>query len=60
MDLVSGLVGEAVEASYNFLSLYAGAASCAVHMDAPSAKWTLDICIDQSRLWTIEVSDVVP
>lgn len=60
VDLVSGLVGEQVEASYNFLSLYEGAASCAVHMDAPSAKWTLDICIDQSRPWPIEISEVVP
>jgi hypothetical protein len=59
-DLVSGVVGEQVEACYNFLSLYQGDARCAVHMDAPSAKWTLDICVDQSRPWPIEVSDVVP
>lgn len=59
VELVSDLVGEHVETSYNFLSLYQGAASCAVHMDAPSAKWTLDICIDQSRPWPIHFSDVV-
>ena len=58
--LVSDLVGEEVEPSYNFLSLYEGAASCALHMDAPIAKWTLDICVDQSRPWPIHFSKVVP
>ena len=59
VDLVSDLVAERVETSYNFLSLYQGAASCPVHMDAPSAKWTLDICVDQSRSWPILISDVI-
>ena len=27
-------------------------------MDAPSAKWTLDVCIDQSDIWPIYVSQV--
>lgn len=59
VDRVSEIVGERVEASYNFLSLYRGIGVCDVHLDDPSAKWTLDICIDQSREWPIHVSEVV-
>lgn len=57
---MSDLVGEPVEACYNFLSLYGSDGSCAIHMDAPSAKWTLDICIDQSKPWPIHFSELVP
>lgn len=60
VDLVGQLVGEPVDTSYNFLSLYEGPASCPVHMDAPSAKWTLDICIDQSREWPLHYSEIMP
>ncbi len=49
VDLVSDHVGEKVEPSYSFLSLYHNFGVCAVHMDSPSAKWTLDVCIDQSH-----------
>jgi hypothetical protein len=60
VPLVSGVVGEPVEANYNFLSLYTGKGVCAVHMDAPEAKWTLDVCIDQSAPWPIYFSEVQP
>ncbi len=59
-DLVSQAAGEPVEPSYNFLSLYSKLGVCEPHLDAPSAKWTLDICIDQSELWPINLSQIVP
>lgn len=58
--MVSRLVGEDVEPSYNFLSLYSRSGVCEPHLDAPSAKWTLDICIDQSEPWPIYFSQIVP
>ena len=60
VDRVSELAGEAVEPSYNFLSLYTRMGICRPHLDAPSAKWTLDVCIDQSHPWPISFSRVVP
>jgi hypothetical protein len=57
---VSEVVGEPVEARYNFLSLYTSKGVCAVHMDAPEAKWTLDLCIDQAAPWPIHFSEVQP
>lgn len=57
---MSDLVGEPVEPCYNFLSLYNNLGVCAVHMDAPSAKWTFDYCIEQSDPWPIHLSQVVP
>ena len=60
IDLVSEAAGEPVEASYNFVSLYKKLGVCAVHLDAPKAKWTLDLCIEQSAPWPIHVSQVVP
>jgi hypothetical protein len=57
---VSEVVGEPVEPRYNFLSLYTSKGVCAVHMDAPEAKWTLDLCIDQGAPWPIHFSDVQP
>jgi hypothetical protein len=57
---VSEAVGEPVEARYNFLSLYTSKGVCAVHMDAPEAKWTLDLCIDQAAPWPIYFSEVQP
>lgn len=59
-DKVAQLVGEAVEPCYNFLSLYGPQGTCEPHMDAPTAKWTLDICIAQSDRWPLHVSPVVP
>lgn len=59
-ELVSQAAGEAVEPSYNFLSLYTKMGICEPHLDAPSAKWTLDICIDQSEPWPIYLSQIVP
>ena len=50
---VSDLVSEPIESAYNFLSLYNNLGKCDVHMDAPLAKWTLDLCIDQSTEWPI-------
>lgn len=57
---VSEWVGEEVEPCYNFLSLYTQLGVCEPHMDAPEAKWTLDICIDQSEPWPIHFSQIVP
>jgi hypothetical protein len=59
VDVVSEAAGEAVEAGYNFLSLYDRLGVCPVHLDSPEAKWTLDLCIDQSVSWPIQVSQVV-
>jgi hypothetical protein len=56
IDLVSEAAGEPVEASYNFVSLYKQVGVCPVHMDAPQAKWTLDLCIEQSAPWPIHLS----
>lgn len=57
---VSEVAGERLEVSYNFLSLYTAAGVCPIHMDSPEAKWTLDICLDQSEPWPIWLSDVQP
>lgn len=59
-ERVSELVGEAVEPSYNFLSLYKELGVCHVHMDAPFSKWTIDYCIEQSAVWPIYFSRIVP
>ena len=58
VPVVSELVNEPVETSYNFLSLYNDFGVCEPHLDALSAKWTLDICIDQSECWPIHFSRV--
>lgn len=58
-DQVSEWAGEAVEPSYNFMSLYTQRGVCELHLDSPSAKWTLDICIDQSESWPIHFSKVI-
>ncbi len=60
VPLMSEVAGEEVEASYNFLSLYGGLGVCPPHLDAPSAKWTLDLCLNQSGPWPIYVSQVEP
>jgi hypothetical protein len=60
VSMVSAQVGERLEVSYNFLSLYSARGVCAVHLDAPEAKWTLDLCVDQSAPWPIFMSDVQP
>jgi hypothetical protein len=57
---VSDAVGEPVEASYNFLSLYSNLGRCPAHMDSPEAKWTLDLCLNQSVPWPIWFSPVQP
>lgn len=59
LPLVSEAVGEAVEISYNFLSLYSSAGVCEPHIDAPTAKWTLDICIENSIRWPLFVSQTI-
>lgn len=60
VPLVSEAAGEAVEPAYNFLSLYTAAGVCPPHLDSPQAKWTLDLCLDQSGPWPIHLSDVQP
>ena len=59
-ERISDIVNEPVEPCYNFLSLYNNLGVCAVHMDAPSAKWTFDYCIEQSGPWPIHLSQVRP
>lgn len=59
-DQVTEWAGEALEPSYNFLSLYTRRGVCEPHLDAPSAKWTLDICIDQSAPWPIHFGRTMP
>jgi hypothetical protein len=59
VDLVSEAAGEAVESSYNFLSLYGPAGVCPLHLDAPVAKWTLDLCLRQSNPWPIHFGPVI-
>jgi len=58
VDWVSEAAGEPVESSYNFLSLYGPMGVCPLHLDAPLAKWTLDLCIDQSAPWPIYLGPV--
>lgn len=58
--LVSATCGEEVDPCYSFLSLYTGKGVCELHMDAPYAKWTLDLCIDSNVDWPIWFSRVVP
>ncbi len=60
VDLVSEIAQEPVEPFYNFLSLYNNLGNLEVHMDAPYAKWTLDVCIEQSDIWPIYFSQVEP
>lgn len=60
VEQVSALAGEPVEPSYNFLSLYTKMGICQPHLDSPSAKWTLDICLAQSEPWPIHFSQAVP
>lgn len=60
IPLVAELAGEAVEPAYNFLSLYNSLGICELHMDAPNAKWTLDVCIDQSAEWPLQIGTVCP
>jgi hypothetical protein len=59
-DRVSELVGEEVEPSYNFLSLYYNMGVCEVHMDAPEAKYTVDLLIEQTVDWPIHISNWQP
>lgn len=59
-DEVGKHVGEPVEPCYNFLSLYKELGVCQPHMDAPFAKWTVDLCIEQSAVWPIHFSQIVP
>ncbi|MEO5739413.1 MAG: hypothetical protein ABIS29_02330 [Vicinamibacterales bacterium] len=58
VPLMSDVIGEDVEVSYNFLSLYGGLGVCPPHLDAPVAKWTLDLCLNQSGPWPIYISQV--
>jgi hypothetical protein len=60
VPLVGDVVGEAVEISYNFLSMYSSMGVCPLHMDSPEAKWTLDLCINQTQPWPIHFSQTQP
>lgn len=58
VPLVSEAAGELVEPHYNFLSLYSATGVCPVHMDSPEAKWTIDLCLNQSESWPIWLSHI--
>ena len=60
VPLVGEIAGEAVDPAYTFLGLYGHLGACPPHMDSPEAKWTLDLCIDQSGGWPIHFSQVCP
>lgn len=60
VDQVSEWAGEDLECSYNFLALYSRMGECRPHLDSPSAKWTLDICLAQTEPWALHISQVVP
>ncbi|MDQ3068623.1 MAG: hypothetical protein M3R55_02695 [Acidobacteriota bacterium] len=60
VGLVSEAAGEPVEPTYNFLSLYGGPGVCPLHLDSPQAKWTLDLCVNQSGPWPIYFSEALP
>ncbi|MEP4147157.1 MAG: hypothetical protein ABJL54_08030 [Halioglobus sp.] len=57
--MVSDRVNEELIPSYNFVSLYNNLGVCEVHMDAPTSKWTLDLCIECSDPWPIYLSQCV-
>lgn len=59
VDFVSELAGEPVEPRYNFLSLYSRRGICEPHLDTPSAKWTFDLCLDQSDPWPISFTSII-
>lgn len=59
-DRVSEWAGQEVEPCYNFLSLYTRLGVCEPHLDAPLAKWTLDLCLHQSEPWPIHFSQIIP
>lgn len=56
---VSGWLGREVQIGHNFLSLYGGSGTCALHMDEPLSMYTLDYCIEQSEEWPIYFSRIV-
>lgn len=58
--LASDLAGEPLEPFFNFLSLYTNLGSCEPHLDSPTEKYTLDICLEHSRCWPIHVGVVRP
>lgn len=59
LPLASAAAGEPLEIRYNFLSLYSSAGICEPHIDAPTAKWTLDICVEKTAAWPLYVSQTV-
>ncbi|APE27322.1 hypothetical protein [Aurantiacibacter gangjinensis] len=59
LPLVSDHAGMALEAGYNFLSLYGAEGRCPPHMDQPISMFTLDYCIDQDGEWPIHFSQMV-
>ena len=59
-ERVGDAAGEPVETAYNFLSLYGPGGICRPHLDAPTSKWTLDLCVDRNVAWPIHVSQVIP
>lgn len=54
-DRASELIGVKVKKSYAFLSMYRGEGICPLHTDRPQCKFTIDLCISQSKPWAIYV-----
>ena len=58
IGFVSDAVGEPVEVSYNFMTLYVSNGSMAIHLDHPEAKYTVNHILDTNVEWPLYVSDV--
>ncbi len=55
--LAEQLFGQPLKPSYNFLSFYLpGEGECPIHVDREQCLVTVDICLNQSRVWPIYVN----
>lgn len=54
-DYMSEVAGQKVKPSYCFLSIYRQGGICPLHTDRPQCKYTLDLCISQSKPWPLFV-----
>jgi hypothetical protein len=51
--------GEALKPSYVFLSMYfEGQGACPLHVDRPQCYRTIDVCLNQRRVWPIHINHV--
>lgn len=58
-DFASDIFGERVKPSYCFLSMYKNGGKCALHIDRPQCRYTIDYLISKSTedVWEICVSE---